>query len=148
RDAADGSLWRSAPGCQYGRLFRVRAAEPLGSVTVDEVAGGAEPDAVLNEGVWEPEGDTEPMRKDSLVKKFIKRLSSVRKRAGSTGTVDADGDLGKEWEAGADGEEDLGGTKEKEGSATQSPVSDSKMEEASLAGKSLSSISVGESATG
>lgn len=151
RDAADGSLWRSAPGCQYGKLFRVRPPEPLGSVTADEVAEGDEPDAVLNEGSWEPPEDDGPLRKDSLVKKFIKRLSSVRKaRSGSVVGVDADGEvpLGSESEVKADGEGSARDSQEKSATAVDSPASDEKTEIASVPGKSLESVSVGESATG
>lgn len=81
---ADGSLWRGAPGVQYGKLFRVKEATPLASVTVPEAAEGDEPEQVLNEGVWEPPGDEGPSRGNSFVKKVIKRLNSVkRSRAGT-----------------------------------------------------------------
>lgn len=93
RDAADGSLWKGVPGSQYGRLFRVRPPTPLGSVTVDKVADGPEPEPVLNEGPWEFPDDPVPVRKESLVRKFIERWNSGvrRARAGSTGSSVMDG---------------------------------------------------------
>lgn len=85
---ADGSLWRGAPGVQYGRLFRVKEATPLPSATVEEAAEGAEPEQVLNEGEWEPPGDEGLNRENSFVKKIIKRLNSVkRSRAGTAASV-------------------------------------------------------------
>lgn len=39
RDAADGSLWESPPGCEYGHMTRVAGAPKLPSVEIDIEAG-------------------------------------------------------------------------------------------------------------
>ena len=140
RDATDGSLWKGAPGCQYGKLFRVKSPSTLESVTVDE-AEGDEPEAVLNEGPWEPPSGDGPVRKDSLVKKFIKRLGSVRKaRSGSTAAEDVDDFLRGESRTKADSERDAEDTKEKPTSPVITPTNDEK-EEVAQRERSLSSVS-------
>ena len=79
-DTADGTYWESAPGCVYGKLFRVRdTASPLDSVTIDEDMEGDEPEPELKEGEWEPPTpDSIPRRQDSLVRKFVNRWNSIR----------------------------------------------------------------------
>lgn len=138
----EGNLWKGAPGCQYGKLFRVKPPSPLGSVTVEEPEGD-EPDAILNEGPWEPPAGDAPMRKDSMVRKFIKRLGSVRKaRSHSTATNDLDEFLhGEPEDIQAGGEKDARDAKEKPADSVTTPTKDEK-EEVEQRERSLSSSSV------
>ncbi|KAL2111726.1 hypothetical protein VUR80DRAFT_9447 [Thermomyces stellatus] len=132
RDATDGSLWKGAPGCAYGKLFRVRPPESVESVSLDK------PEVTLKEGLWEPPGDNGRMRKDSLVKKFRKKLGSVRDaRSRPTPRADVDNFLHPESELKADDEGQARSTKEKPTSLVQTPIRDEKMEGASLGGEIL-----------
>lgn len=87
KDTEDGSYWEGAPGCQYGKLFRVGPTAPLlESVTVDDVAEGDKPEPALNEGTWEPTDAREDLlpRKNSLVRQFINKLISRRSQSSVT----------------------------------------------------------------
>lgn len=140
RDAT-GSLWRGAPGCRYGKLFRVEPPSPLGCVTVPEPEGD-EPDVVLNEGPWEPPRGDEPVRKDSMVRKIMRRLSSVRKaRSDSNASNDVDAFLyGEPEEMEAGGERAARIIKEKPTSQDMASTKDEK-EEVAERERSLSTFS-------
>jgi len=90
-DTTDGSYWEGAPGCRYGKLFRVRdTATPLESVVIEDRVQGEEPDPELNEGIWERQNASEvPRRQDSLVQKIITRWNSIRRLSRSSSMTSA-----------------------------------------------------------
>ncbi|SPO03161.1 uncharacterized protein DNG_05843 [Cephalotrichum gorgonifer] len=91
----DGSYWEGAPGVRYGKLFRVRsAATPLESVTINQDIEGDEPEPELKEGDWDPgnndddnDGAAVPRRRDSLVRRFLKRWNTVTRKSRSNSTA-------------------------------------------------------------
>ncbi|KAG7291034.1 hypothetical protein NEMBOFW57_001043 [Staphylotrichum longicolle] len=54
---SDGSYWEGAPGCQYGKLHRVRPAPRLPSVVIPEIDDGDEAPYILHDNDDDSDSD-------------------------------------------------------------------------------------------
>ena len=122
----DGSLWRGAPGCQHGKLFRVKDATPLPSVKVKGEVEGDEPDPVVNEGEWELPADDAPTRGRSFVKKVIKRLNSVKRSRADTAASAHDSVVQQSHSGEIDDDKPEASVTTKSTSSSRSPTGDEK----------------------
>ncbi|KAK3399527.1 hypothetical protein B0T20DRAFT_200228 [Sordaria brevicollis] len=104
RDESDGSLWESAPGVTYGKMFPVRPPSPLPSVEISADVQGDEPEYTLEEGPgYDPFGDCNAIRPEEgdgedgkrgkgekggmrkRVDSVMERIASVREKDGAGG---------------------------------------------------------------